>query len=79
LSFIGIFAALGLAGAQGSHARAALFVVGVFAGSALWWLILSGSVARLRSRLAPAALRWVNRGSGLVIAAFGALALSAAI
>jgi arginine exporter protein ArgO len=67
-----------LAGAQGTYARAVLFVPGVFAGSALWWLILSWSVARLRSRLAPEALRWVNRGSGLVIAGFGALALSAA-
>jgi len=79
LSFIGVFAGLGLAGAPGTYARAAVFVGGVFAGSALWWLILSWSVARLRSRLSPAALRWVNRGSGLVIAGFGALALSAAI
>lgn len=79
LSFIGIFAGLGLAGAQNTYMRAALFVTGVFAGSALWWLILSWSVARLRSRLTPAALRWVNRISGAVIAGFGAVALSATI
>jgi threonine/homoserine/homoserine lactone efflux protein len=76
LSFIGIFAGLGLAGAQSSYARAALFVAGVFAGSALWWLVLSWSVARLRGRLPPQALRWVNRVSGVVIAGFGVLALS---
>jgi threonine/homoserine/homoserine lactone efflux protein len=76
LSFIGIFAGLGLAGAQSTYAGAALFVAGVFAGSALWWLILSWSVARLRGRLPPAALRWVNRISGVVIAGFGVVALS---
>jgi len=79
LSFVGIFAGLGIAGTQSTYLRAALFVTGVFLGSALWWLILSWSVAHLRSRLAPGALRWVNRISGLVIAGFGALALSAAI
>jgi threonine/homoserine/homoserine lactone efflux protein len=76
LSFIGIFAGLGLAGAQASYARAAVFVAGVFGGSALWWLALSWSVARVRGRLPPQALRWVNRISGLVIAGFGALGLS---
>ena len=76
LSFIGIFAGLGLGGVRSSYTLAALFVVGVFAGSALWWLILSWSVARLRSRLPPPALRWVNRISGTVIAGFGVVALS---
>lgn len=75
-SFIGIFAGLGLAGAQAAYARAALFVAGVFAGSALWWLILSSSVARLRGRVSAQALRWVNRISGALIVGFGALALA---
>jgi arginine exporter protein ArgO len=50
-------------------------VAGVFLGSALWWLLLSGGVGLFRSRLDPRALRWVNRLSGLVIGAFGVLAL----
>lgn len=75
LSFLGIFAGLGLAGVQRSYGLAALFVAGVFAGSALWWLILSWSVARLRGRLPPQALRWVNWISGTVIAGFGVAAL----
>jgi threonine/homoserine/homoserine lactone efflux protein len=79
LSFIAVFAGLGLAGGQDTYARAALFVGGVFVGSALWWVVLSWSVARLRSRMSPEALRWVNRTSGAVIAAFGVLALSAAM
>ena len=76
LSFIGIFAGLGLRSAAPGYAGASLLVLGVFLGSALWWLLLSGFVGRLRGRLHPAALRWVNRLSGAVIAAFGLWALS---
>jgi hypothetical protein len=44
LSFVAVFAGLGIAGA-GSWREAAVPVAGVFAGSALWWLMLSGGVA----------------------------------
>jgi threonine/homoserine/homoserine lactone efflux protein len=76
LSFIGIFAGLGLRGAAQGYVGASLFVLGVFLGSALWWLLLSGFVARLRGRLQTPALRRVNRLSGALIAAFGLWALS---
>jgi threonine/homoserine/homoserine lactone efflux protein len=71
LAFMGIFAGLGLANSASNYASAALVVLGVFAGSALWWLVLSGSVSLLRSHLTPGRLRWVNRLSGLVITTFG--------
>ena len=45
-------------------------VAGVLAGSALWWLLLSAGVGRLRKRLDADALRVVNRGSALLLAAF---------
>ena len=76
LSFVAILAGLGVGVAGGSYAAAGLLVVGVFFGSALWWLILSGSVNVLRLRLTPGVLRWVNRGSGLIILGFGVLALA---
>jgi threonine/homoserine/homoserine lactone efflux protein len=47
----------------------------VFLGSAAWWLILSGVVGALRSRVQPEALRWVNRLSGVVLLAFSGAAL----
>jgi hypothetical protein len=50
-------------------------VVGVFLGSAAWWLLLSGGVGLLRARVDVRGLVWVNRLSGLVIGAFGVLAL----
>ena len=78
LSFAAIFAGFGL-GAYASWPAAAAMVLGVFAGSALWWLILSGTAARLRARLTPGAMRWVNRGSGLIILSFGIIALARAV
>ncbi|MBS1966520.1 MAG: LysE family transporter, partial [Chloroflexi bacterium SZAS-1] len=41
LSFLAVFAGLGLASAAGNYGAAALLVLGVFIGSALWWLLLS--------------------------------------
>ena len=44
LSFVAVFAGLGLAGGEGGYLAASVLVGGVFLGSALWWLILSGTV-----------------------------------
>ena len=74
LSFVAVFAGFGIAAATGWR-DAAILVAGVFLGSALWWLVLSGAVGALRTRLDHRALRWVNRMSGLVLLAFGATAL----
>ncbi len=74
LSFAAIFAGLGPAGA--SAAESGLLVVGVFLGSALWWLLLSSGVSVLRARFDTHALRWVNIGSGLLLLGFAAVALA---
>ncbi len=77
LSFLAIFAGLGLAEAPGDLPAALTLVAGVFLGSALWWLGLSGTGAVLRHRLPDATLRWINRLSGAVLITFGLLALLA--
>jgi threonine/homoserine/homoserine lactone efflux protein len=79
LSFAAVFAGLGAGAAGADYGEATRIVAGVFLGSAAWWLILSGSVGLLRSRLQPHHLRWVNRLSGIVIAAFGVLALASLV
>lgn len=73
LSFAAIFAGLGLGGV-GSMA-AGLTVAGVFLGSALWWLLLSGGVSLLRTRFDASAMRAVNIVSGLALLGFAAFAL----
>jgi threonine/homoserine/homoserine lactone efflux protein len=75
LVFAAIFAGLGIGEARGDRRAALALVAGVFAGSAAWWLILSGGVSLLRMRLTPARLRWINRLSGVILAGFGAAAL----
>ncbi|MBL8046606.1 MAG: LysE family transporter, partial [Anaerolineales bacterium] len=74
LSFVAIFAGLGLA-SEADYGAASVLVVGVFFGSALWWLGLSIVVGWLRTRFNPQALVWVNRLSGLIIIAFGLFSL----
>jgi threonine/homoserine/homoserine lactone efflux protein len=76
LSFAAVFAGLGLATVAGDYLAATSLVVGVFTGSALWWLLLSGGVSMLRSRFSPQSMRWVNRISGGMITIFGLLALA---
>jgi threonine/homoserine/homoserine lactone efflux protein len=75
LAFAAVFAGLGLASARGSYASAGILVLGVFAGSALWWLMLSGGVSLLRSKFDARRLEWVNRISGVIITGFGVVAL----
>ena len=75
LSFAAIFAGLGVASASGNYLSAGVLVLGVFIGSALWWLILSGGVGVFRPKFSPHRLRWVNRISGIIIMVLGLLAL----
>lgn len=73
LSFVMMFAAI----VRGStdYASAAAVVLGVFTGSATWWLLLSGGVSLVRGRFDLNAMRWVNRISGIIIVGFGAFIL----
>ena len=75
LSFIAVFAGLGFVGGNNDLLSAAFLVLGVFGGSAFWWLLLSAGVSLFRLRFDVRALRRVNWISGAIITAFGALAL----
>ncbi len=74
-SFLAVFAGIGLVGAHNGWLAATLTVVGVFLGSALWWLVLSGVVSAVRGRFTPTAMRWVNRVSGAILVGFAVVAL----
>lgn len=75
MSFAAVFAGLGIGNTGGDYKSAGAMVLGVFTGSLLWWLTLSGVVAALRSQFDQRRLTWVNRLSGLVIAGFGVISL----
>lgn len=69
LSFLAIFAALGLTGAR-DLATATAMVLGVFLGSVLWWVLLCGLAARIGPRLGDAAFVALNRTAGAFVVAF---------
>jgi threonine/homoserine/homoserine lactone efflux protein len=75
LSFAAIFAGLGVVATGGDLAAASWLVLGVFLGSAVWWLFLSMSVSLLREKVSSTTLLWVNRLAGAILLSFGALAL----
>ncbi len=75
LSFVAIFAGIGVGGASKSYASAIFVVLGVFVGSVLWWCFLTSVVSFLRARFTDVWLLWINRVSGGVIMLFGVVAL----
>jgi threonine/homoserine/homoserine lactone efflux protein len=75
LSFAAVFAGFGVASSGNSYLHAGLLVLGVFLGSGLWWLVLSGGVGISRKRSTPNKMRWINRVSGLILIGFGLIAL----
>ena len=75
LSFAAVFASLGLVGRPGNAGAVRMLVLGVFGGSAAWWLLLTTTADRLRGHIAPPVLRWVNRLAGGALVAFGLVGL----
>jgi len=74
LSFVGLFA--GVSGLRGfEFITIPALLLGVFVGSAAWWLILSGIVSLIRHKIDAVTMLWINRGSGAAIVAFGLFTL----
>ncbi len=71
LSLAGLFAGLDPTAAEGAP-RAVTLVLGVFAGSSLWWLVLTRSAAAIAKRFTGHTLGALNRVSGPSLMAMGA-------
>lgn len=74
LSFFAIFAGLGLGQEKTNYLSSTSLVLGVFLGSAFWWLILSSVLNFFRNKITTSGLTWINRFSGLLIISFAVLA-----
>lgn len=73
--FITILPGFGVV-AQGTTLISAVpFVAGVFLGSAVWWIVLCGSLGSVRSRLSTENLRRINQISGILITGIGVVML----
>jgi len=76
VSFTAMFAGLGgLAGGAGSYVDAGFVVAGVVGGSTGWWLALTTVIGLFHTRIDEAAMKRINRGSGLLVATFGLVVL----
>lgn len=72
LSFMAIFAGLGLGSQHNDYLHALLLVVGIFIGSLLWWFLLSGGVAYvLHHRIKQESMKIINWISGGILLVFG--------
>ena len=72
VSFLAVFAGLGVRVGSGWPPAAAL-VLGITLASACWWIALTAMVAALRSRVSPKMARGIAIVAGLALIAFGGL------
>ncbi len=75
IAFSAIFLSLNVAQRTQGYGGATLVVLGVFVGSALWWLTLSAGVSLMRGFVTPRLMVWVNWFAGAVLILFGTLAM----
>jgi threonine/homoserine/homoserine lactone efflux protein len=76
LSFVAIYAGWHVQSLQGNYWGAASLTLGVFLGSALWWVALFIGLTACHERLSLEFLRRVHQVAGVVIAGFGLMVLS---
>lgn len=75
ITFVIMFAGLGLAGSNSQYGAAGLTVFGVFLGSSLIWLLVWGMSLILSERFAFGRTKWMNKIAGILIFTFGVAAL----
>lgn len=76
LSFVAIFAGLGIGTEHPNFTNAAMMVFGVMMGSALWWIVLSGVVSCfLHHKINKKTMQLINKFSGAIILLFGLMTL----
>ncbi|WP_010466871.1 LysE family translocator [Acidovorax radicis] len=68
VSFIAVFGSLG--GGQQAMPSPLWMVAGVLAGSAAWWLLLTGAIAYQRRRFTPTWRQRINQASALLLGGF---------
>jgi len=76
LSFSAVFAGFG---SRFLHSQdfsvASLMVLGIFIGSASWWSLLTSLTGLFKNRITRSTMIWINRIAGILILAFGIVAL----
>ena len=75
IAFLAVFAGLGLSTYQKNSLEMIEIVLGVFTGSATWWLTLSEFITLFRKKVSKQLQHWINLIAGLIIISFGLIIL----
>jgi threonine/homoserine/homoserine lactone efflux protein len=78
-TLFGVLAVVATFGGLRNHLEASTLVGGIFTGSALWWFMLSGGVALVRSHFTEARIIGINRVTAVALAALAAWALTTGV
>lgn len=78
---LGVFAAVGTFHSSELQSLESLaeLVLGVFAGAAAWWLVLSVATDTARRRFSQRGVIWLNHGSAALLAIFGLAIMGSAL
>lgn len=75
ISFAGVYAGLGIGHDHSGFNGALITTLGVFIGSAAWWVILSLTASFFREKMSATSSIWLNKLSGSILFVFGAFTL----
>ena len=75
LQFIAIYAGWGVTSLSGHYFSAAILTLGVFVGSACWWIALFVGLTMFHHKFTLEVVGWIHRISGAVIAGAGFIIL----
>ena len=67
ISFMAMFAGLGIIAAVGNYFQSVIVVIGVFLGSAIWWLTLSMIVGLFHKKISSRTMYWINKIAAVFI------------
>jgi hypothetical protein len=79
LSFGAVFAGVGLVSQNDNYLSSLAILIGIFGGSAIWWVLLSGTFHKLRMKFSDVHIQKINQLSGVLIVCFGIIILGCAI
>ena len=75
VSFVAIYAGWGVESLRNNYLGAALFALGVFTGSALWWIAMFISLTLCHNVFSARTLGRIHKLSGTIILGFGVIVL----
>lgn len=75
-AFVAMFAGFNVIDASSGHLGTITAIAGIFAGSMLWWYILSAVINHFRTKIRLKNLWWLNKIMGVIVFICGIIALA---